>query len=335
MREMVAAYEAGSDVSAVAGVVCPAGPGAPSNHRPVVVPTGDQGGACRRAAAILARRRAAATATRRLRHDPWRATSTASPFPPATCSPTALHRLWQAALRLRHHHGHEHARLPLRVRVLQQRRVRRLLPGALAGQRPGRGRGGPGPGLRPHLVRRRRLYHEPPPRGRHLRGDRAPRAALLVGVPGPRRLTRRRDCPAHEECRLLSHLLRHRVGQRSDPAADEQEDHDAAGERRGRSRPSSRTRSGGLLHPVLPGRDRRHRARHLALRRFAAARLSGAHDALPPARNGARRPGRRSPRSRMAAGRRSAGQPRAHLRRRRLGDEDCGSRSSRAARSSR
>ena len=44
-------------------------------------------------------------------------------------------------------------------------------------------------------------------------------------------------------------------------------------------------RGWGLLHPLLPGRDRRHGARHAALRRLTAARLPGPYDAVPPARD--------------------------------------------------
>ena len=66
-------------------------------------------------------RRAAA----RCRRAPSRATSTPCPSPPATCCPTRATSPRPPALRLRGHHRDEHARLPLRLRVLQQRRLRR------------------------------------------------------------------------------------------------------------------------------------------------------------------------------------------------------------------
>ena len=115
------------------------------------------------------------------------------PFPARDLLPNdAYIAFGRRRLRLRHHDRDEHPRVPVRLRVLQQRGLRRVVPRALAGRRARRGRRGAGPGLRPHLVRRRRLHTAPRARARLLRGGRAARSALLVGVPGPCRCDRRR-----------------------------------------------------------------------------------------------------------------------------------------------
>ena len=92
------------------------------------------------------------------------ATWTRIRFPARDLLPNdALHRVRQEELRLLHHHRHEHPRLPVPLRVLQQRRLRQLLPRALARERGRRDRGRPRAGLRPHLVRRRRVHAERAP----------------------------------------------------------------------------------------------------------------------------------------------------------------------------
>ena len=147
-----------------------------------------------RASVPRGRRAGDAVGARRPPPRPFARDLDAHPVPgPRPAAQRPLHRLRQAQVRLLHHHRDEHPRLPLPLRVLQQRRLRRLLPGAFARERGRRGRGGPATRLRPHLVRRRRVHAEPQAGGRDLRGDRAPRPALRLGVPGPRRHLRRRD----------------------------------------------------------------------------------------------------------------------------------------------
>ena len=99
----------------------------------------------------------------------------------------------------------------------------------------------------------------------------------------------------------FTRLLRHRVGQRRRARAHGQADHDRARRAPPSRRPTSAgLRGGRLLHRLLSRRERRHRARHAALRRLAAARLPGPDDALPAARHGAHRSG--SPAARGASG---------------------------------
>ena len=117
----------------------------------------------------------------------------ALPFPARDLLPNEQYIRFGGSVRLLDHDRDEHPRLPLPLRVLQQRRLRRLLPRALA--------------RRTWSTRSRRRWRlgydrisfaddvftldRDRVRG-DLRRDRAPRAALLLGVPGPCRHLRRR-----------------------------------------------------------------------------------------------------------------------------------------------
>ena len=77
---------------------------------------------------------------------------------------------------------------------------------------------------------------------------------FALGVPGPRRHLRPRDRARDEAGRLLPRLLRHRVGQRRHPEADEQEDHGQPGAgRRWRAPTGPGWRSGAFFILCYPG----------------------------------------------------------------------------------
>ena len=200
----LAACEAGADLGAVPGVVCRrrrarrarGGAAAPSTGR--------------------GRAGAATTPARRSRDGPRRA----SPFRPATCCPTSgTSSSAGGAYGYSHHDGDEHPRLPVRLRVLQQRRVRptptasarratcstrssRPWPWATTASRS------PTTSSRCDARRVHGICDEIARRGLRFSWECLGRVDTL----------RRRDRAAHEGGRLLSHLLRHRVGQRRDPA---------------------------------------------------------------------------------------------------------------------
>ena len=96
----------------------------------------------------------------------------------------ALHRPRQQEGRPRRHHGHEHAGLSLCLRVLQQRRVRRT-PTASARRATWSTRSKRrSPWATTASPLPTTSSPSTPPGGRRVRRDRAPRPALLVGVPG-------------------------------------------------------------------------------------------------------------------------------------------------------
>ena len=102
-----------------------------------------------------------------------------------------------------------------------------------------------------------------------------------LGVPRAGRRSRPGDGGGDAPRRLPDGLLRHRVRRRRDPAPHAQGHHGGRGAR-GRLGGARRRPGGGrVLHPLLPGRDRRDRPRDAALRRVAAAGLRRPLDAVP------------------------------------------------------
>ena len=251
----------------------------------------------------------------------------ALPFPARDLLPNdGLHRRLPAQLRLRHHHRDEHARLPLRLRVLQQRGVRPLLPGALRRERGRRGRSRPSPWATTASRSPTTCSRWTAAACCHLRRDRAARPALRLGVPGPRRHLRRRHGGAHAAGRLL--LASSSASSRAATGC-------------WRSWTSSIT-----VAQAAPGRAQRPTARAcrwapssscatpatattavLQTRCASPPRCRsttpGLDAALPAARHGAAAPPRRPHRPRVAPAAAPAGEPRAPRRRRRSRPPRC------------